>query len=164
MHAVQQQPLPTLDALANVGSDLTVLLGIAVGNELLAGSEEAGISQPELVVLLLFVNIVLSAAPSMLTSVRMQARLLKASVGKEQQATLELDGNSLLGFVGLVASVAKRITTQCLVQIVAQICVATQPTRTGRVLALLSTAVFFVFLSTTASFGRAGARIATTTS
>jgi hypothetical protein len=72
-------------------------------------------------------------------------------VGVGEPTRVATKNASLVEFVELLVSIARRIAMSLLVQLVAATAVARQPLRLSRILSLLSVAVFFLFLQSGAS-------------
>jgi hypothetical protein len=96
------------------------------------------------------------SAPSLLRVVeyvlgRTPPTNVAVGVGVGEPTRVATKNASLVEFVELLVSIARRIAMSLLVQLVAATAVARQPLRLSRILSLLSVAVFFLFLQSGAS-------------
>jgi len=168
--------MSSADALTALGSDLAFSVSYAIASELRLSAADSGVSDHNLIAAVLVFSIVLSALPA---SIHQGARLarrewpavrlrLARSAPSALQAIEYVVGRadpavaggptrvapknaSLVEFVELLVSIARRIAMSLLVQLVAATAVARQPLRLSRILSLLSVAVFFLFLQSGAS-------------
>ena len=65
---------------------------------------------------------------------------------------------SLIEFIGILASLVKRISASVSVQLLAATVVSKQPLRSVRITLLLGVVAYFLFLSESSSFGKRRAR------
>jgi hypothetical protein len=140
-------------ALGALGSDLAFSVSFGIANELLAAATEAGVSEDELVAVVLALSVVLAALPR---SVHIATRELQARElfgWKRPDAAQTVDAGGLAAFIGLLVDIAKRISVSIAVQLLAANVRAKQPLRAVRIVSLLSVAVFFLFLEATSSVG-----------
>ena len=143
------------ESLSNLGSDLSFTISFSISRELLSAAEDAGISQEELVAIVLGVGVVFTALPKTL-GVLWHEWWPPLPPGKEEEESR----GSLVEFIGILASLVKRISASVSVQLLAQTVVSKQPLRSVRVTLLLGVVAYFLFLSESSSFGkrRAGRR------
>ena len=142
-------------ALGALGSDLAFSVSFGIANELLAAATEAGVSEDELVAVVLAISVVLAALPR---SVKIATRELheRELFGlKKPDPEHVPDPGGLAAFTGLLVDIAKRISVSISVQLLAANVRAKQPLRAVRIVSLLSVAVFFLFLEATSSVGNA---------
>ena len=126
--------------LSDVASSAIFLVSLNVGNELVEATREAGWTATELVVILLTISTLLLGLPAVIGAVLLPH-------GEKPHA------RSLPAFLGELTAVAQRVAAASLVQAVTVLVRAEQPLRSLRVITLLSIAVFFVFLESTATSG-----------
>ena len=143
------------ESLSNLGSDLSFTISFSISRELLSAAEDAGISQEELVAIVLGVGVVFTALPKTL-GVLWREWWPPLPPGKEADESR----GSLVEFIGILASLVKRISASVSVQLLAATVVSKQPLRSVRVTLLLGVVAYFLFLSESSSFGkrRAGRR------
>lgn len=145
------------DALSALGGDLTFAISFAVANELLASAKDAQLGDAELIGVILLSSIFFSALPKALLLARAEALRIVArwKGGKPPKYTdVEVSNAGILAFIGIFLRIAQRISLSVCVQLLTASVQATQPLRAVRVLTLLGTAVFFLFLESTATIGR----------
>lgn len=151
------------DALSALGGDLTFAISWAVANELLGAAKDAQLGDAELVGVVLFSSICLSALPKALLMARVETmRALAIANGQEPPSykSITVSSSGLLAFMGIFLRIAQRISLSVCVQLLTANVQATQPLRAVRVLTMLGTAVFFLFLESTATLGRVEGRSA----
>jgi len=149
------------DALSALGGDLTFAISWAVANELLGAAKDAQLGDAELVGVVLFSSICLSALPRALLLARVEALRALAVVNGEtppSYSSIKVSSSGLLAFMGVFLRIAQRISLSVCVQLLTANVQATQPLRAVRVLTMLGTAVFFLFLESTATLGRVEGR------
>lgn len=149
------------DALSSLGGDLTFAISWAVANELLAAARDAQLGEAELVGVVLFASICLSALPRALLLARvetMRAIAIRSGAPPPSYASVEVSSSGLLAFMGIFLRISQRISLSVCVQLLTANVQANQPLRAVRVLTLLGTAVFFLFLESTATLGRVEGR------
>lgn len=149
------------DALSALGGDLTFAISWAVANELLGAAKDAQLGDAELVGVVLFSSICLSALPKALLMARVETmRALAIANGQEPPSykAITVSSSGLLAFMGIFLRIAQRISLSVCVQLLTANVQATQPLRAVRVLTMLGTAVFFLFLESTATLGRVEGR------
>jgi hypothetical protein len=138
----------TLDAL---GTDLAFTISFGIARELLDAATEAGISEDELVAVVLGLSVAFAALPRSISVLTLELRervgFLKAKEDAEKTAS------GLEAFLKLLVSIARRISVSITVQLLAANVRTKQPLRSVRVVSLLSVVVFFLFLSGTSSIG-----------
>lgn len=147
------------DALSALGGDLTLSIAFAVANELLDAARDAELSESELIGIVLSTSIVLSALPNLLWLARTEIVVLYATLKNPGRVPTRPDAkdievSGLLAFFALFVRVAQRISMSICVQLIAANVHVQQPLRAVRVITLLGVAVFFVFLQSTATFGK----------
>ena len=138
------------ESLSNLGSDLSFTISFSISRELLSAAEDAGISQEELVAIVLGVGVVFTALPKTL-GVLWREWWPPLPPGKEPE---EESRGSLVEFIGILASLVKRISASVSVQLLAATVVSKQPLRSVRVTLLLGVVAYFLFLSESSSFGK----------
>lgn len=172
--------MSSADALTSLGSDLAFSVSYAIASELRLAAADSGVSDHDLIAAVLVFSIVLSALPaSIRQGVHLARREWPAvrrrlaqhaptvlrgveyvfggpapagvGAGADKPMRVSTKSASLVEFVGLLISIARRIAMSLLVQLVAATAVARQPLRLSRILSLLSVAVFFLFLQSGAS-------------
>lgn len=149
------------DALSSLGGDLTFAISWAVANELLAAARDAQLGDAELVGVVLFSSICLSALPKALLMARVETTRAIAVFNKEPPpvySAVKISNSGLLAFMGIFLRISQRISLSVCVQLLTANVQATQPLRAVRVLTMIGTAVFFLFLESTATLGRVEAR------
>lgn len=139
-------------ALSAVSGDVVFILGMTMGNELLAGAAELDLSQSELVGILMLLNALFVALPTWLAA----ARKLGPSRPPESHSDRR---QGLAEFVALAGALGRRLTIATLSQVLAQTVSTGVPMRSVRVVTLCSTAVFWVFLGAVLATGRRDALI-----
>ena len=131
-------------ALGALGSDLAFSVSFAIANELLDAGQNAGISEDELVAVVLTLAVVFTALP----------RTVHAGIQQfAGKAKGDERSSGLWDFLQLLVGIAKRISISVSVQLLAANVRAKQPLRAVRVVSLLSVAIFFLFLEATSSIG-----------
>ena len=150
MHATPPGPGETVSALAG---DLTFVVGLSLGNEVLTAAREADLGQVELVAILLILTSLATATSGWVAVARLW--LFGPSPAGD-------DGRrGLLGFVNVFGGVLQRLLLSTTAQVMTQTVVAAVPLRSVRVLSLCSITTFWVFLSSTLTVGRRDALVAT---
>ena len=150
--------------LSSLGADLTFSVSWSVARELLDGASDSQLGEDELIAIVLGLSVVLTALPKALVSASREvpklwrwarnARPAPASAAPKGPA----EGSGLLAFLAVFVSIAQRISISLVVQLLAANVRTRQPLRSVRILTLLSVAVFFLFLESTATVGRVAAR------
>lgn len=151
------------DALSSLGGDLTFAISWAVANELLAAARDAQLGEAELVGVVLFSSICLSALPKALLLTRVEtSRAIAIYYNQDppSYASVKVSSSGLFAFLGVFLRISQRISLSVCVQLLTANVQATQPLRAVRVLTMLGTAVFFLFLESTATLGRVESRSA----
>ena len=149
------------DALSSLGGDLTFAISWAVANELLAAARDAQLGDAELVGIVLFSSICFSALPKALLMARVETMRAVAVASGEtppSYSSIKVSSSGLLAFLGIFLRISQRISLSVCVQLLTANVQATQPLRAVRVLSMLGTAVFFLFLESTATLGRVESR------
>lgn len=147
-------------ALSSLGSDLAFSVSYSIASELLSSADEAGLSEEELIGIVLTLAVVLGALPSSLAAVRDEAmwRLNPeaAKEAKRRRAAGESppSRSGLLEFFRLFFSMAQRIAVSICVQLVASNVRSRQPLRSVRIVSLLGVSIFFLFLESTSAVGQ----------
>jgi hypothetical protein len=152
--------------LSSLGADLTFSVSWSVARELLDGASDSQLGEDELIGIVLGVSVVLTALPKALGAAAAEIgrwwpfanarRSSRAAASEEPDVPAE--GSGLLAFLALFVSIAQRISISLVVQLLAANVRTRQPLRSVRILTLLSVAVFFLFLESTATVGRVAAR------
>ena len=154
----------TVSALSSLGSDLSVSVSFTIARELLEGAQEASISEDELVGIVLSVSIIFTAIENLIGS-RLRNNLEKAvakaekmqrqknvsesevvSAAKEEKKKL-LSQKSGLDFLQNLVSIARQVSFAIAIQLLAASARAKEPSRTVRILSLISLVIFFLFVS-----------------
>lgn len=149
------------DALSSLGGDLTFSVSWSVASELLDAAKEAQLGEAELIAIVLGLSIVLSALPTGVAFAHSEALKLWRAVARTHplgDARPAAPSSGIISFLGLFVSIFKRISVSIVVQLLSANVRAKQPLRLVRVLALLTVAVFFLFLEATATVGRVRVR------
>ena len=123
---------------------LGLSVSFAIANELLDAGQNAGISEDELVAVVLTLAVVFTALP------RTVHAGIQQFAGKPKG---DERSSGLWDFLQLLVGIAKRISISVSVQLLAANVRAKQPLRAVRVVSLLSVAIFFLFLEATSSIG-----------
>lgn len=148
--------------LSSLGADLTFSVSWSVARELLDGASESQLGEDELIGIVLGVSVVLTALPKVLMSLSAELprfwRWATNTPPPSDVATLPTEGSGLIAFIGVFVSIAQRISVSLVVQLLAANVRSQQPLRSVRILTLLSVAVFFLFLESTATVGRVAPR------
>ena len=148
--------------LSSLGADLTFSVSWSVAHELLDGASESQLGEDELIGIVLGVSVVLTALPKALMSLSAELpRFWRWATNKpppSDAATPPAEGSGLIAFIGVFVSIAQRISVSLVVQLLAANVRSQQPLRSVRILTLLSVAVFFLFLESTATVGRVAPR------
>ena len=127
------------------------MLPAAPPQELLDAAADAGISQEELVAIVLGVGVVFTALPKTL-GVLWKEPPNRRRRGKEEEE--EEERGSLVEFIGILASLVKRISASVSVQLLAATVVSKQPLRSVRITLLLGVVAYFLFLSESSRYGK----------
>lgn len=140
--------------LSSLGSDLTFSVSWSVARELLDGASESQLGEDELIGMVLGLSIVLTAFPKVLRLLTARSKGARRPDGSHQP-----EGRSgLIAFFSMFVDIAQRISISLVVQLLAANVRTRQPLRSVRILTLLSVAVFFLFLESTATVGRVAPR------
>ena len=154
----------TADTLSALGGDLTFSVSWSVASELLDAAREAQLGEAELIAIVLGLSVILSALPDGLRIARSEVARIWAPASKDSQnapSTAEQrsgESSGIAGFMGLFVNIFQRISVSIVVQLLAANVRSQQPRRIARVLSLLTVAVFFLFLESTAAVGRLRSR------
>lgn len=169
--------MSTPHALAALGGDMSFTVSYAVASELRTSAVEGGMADYELIVFVLLAAVVLAAIPSAARRVSQVTVLAwtharsdvehlpswlvrsldwltgaKAKAEDGETGRVESPSSySFLAFVELLVATGRRIAVALLVQLVAASAVVDQTVRIDRILALITVAVFFIFLQSGAS-------------
>ena len=127
------------------------MLLAASPQELLDAAADAGISQEELVAIVLGVGVVFTALPKTL-GVLWKELWPPPPPGKQEDE--EEERGSLVEFIGILASLVKRISASVSVQLLAATVVSKQPLRSVRITLLLGVVAYFLFLSESSRYGK----------
>lgn len=151
-------------ALGSLGADLAFSVSYSIASELLSSANEAGLSEEELIGIVLTLAVVLGALPSSLAAVRNEAlwrldpvaaKAAAAEAKRRREAGEAAPPRSgLLEFFRLFFSMAQRIAVSVCVQLVASNVRTRQPLRSVRIVSLLGVSIFFLFLESTSAVGR----------
>lgn len=149
-----------MSALSSLGSDLSVSVSFTIARELLEGADEASISDDELVGIVLSISIVLTAVENMIgariqhnldKSEEMQRRAItsqrKVSAAAEEELKRRVPPKSGLDFLQKLISIARQVSFSIAIQLLAAAARAKEPSRTVRILSLISLVIFFLFVS-----------------
>ena len=160
-------------ALAQIGAESSFTVSYAIAAELRRAAVASGVAVYELIATVLLIAVALAAMPHLIhrgyaTSKELWRRVRHSRplprfaeraldwVFDVSNATAKeaVDGphsRSFIAFLEVLVGTGRRIAVALLVQVVAATAVAEQSLRLDRVLALLSVAVFFIFLQSGAS-------------
>ena len=151
-------------ALGSLSADLSFSVSYSIASELLSSANEAGLSEEELIGIVLALAVVLGALPSSLVALRNEIRWLRdpdgARQAEEKAAKRRQEGEEppaltgLLEFFRLLFSMAQRIAVSICVQLVASNVRSREPLRIVRIVSLLGVSIFFLFLESTSAVGR----------
>ena len=150
--------------LSSLGADLTFSVSWSVARELLDGASDSQLGEDELIGIVLGLSVVLTALPTVIGAVVSEApRLWRWALSIKPAPPSAppkgpTEGSGLLAFLAVFVSIAQRISISLVVQLLAANVRTHQPLRSVRILTLLSVAVFFLFLESTATVGRVTAR------
>jgi len=145
------------DALSALGGDLTFAISWAVARELLDAAKDAQLGDAELIGVVLFSSICLSGIPQAMLLGRIETLRVLAVLKNEPMppySSNAVSSSGIFAFIGIFLRIAQRISLSVCVQLLTANVQATQPLRVVRVLTMLGTAVFFLFLESTATLGR----------
>jgi len=127
-----------------VGSDLAFSISFTIAADLRRTAEETGVSEYELVTLMLLLSLTFTTLPVLGEEIVRRTSFCNGSVASEHV-------HAFFGFIELLISIARRIALSLMIQLVANAAVAQPVARVARVLSLLSVATFFLFLQGSAS-------------
>ena len=150
--------------LSSLGADLTFSVSWSVARELLDGASDSQLGEDELIGIVLGLSVVLTALPKALVTASAEVPKLWRWARNAKPAPVSTpakgptEGSGLLAFLAVFVSIAQRISISLVVQLLAANVRTHQPLRSVRILTLLSVAVFFLFLESTATVGRVTAR------
>ena len=129
-----------------------------VGQELLASSREASITEDELVAMVLSASLVLGSIPRAYRHINNEL-VAQGWLAKPSPKPSTRTSATVTDFAVLMLDILRRVVLSLSVQLLAQNVRARQPERTVRVLSLLSVSVFFLFIDASSSIGmRSGNR------
>ena len=161
------------NALASIGSDLSVSVSFQVASELVDASREVQMQDAELIGIVLGLSIAFSALLSLLTSRRAEGKLAslrKAEARAREEAEAEPsvvgeeavdryvkqcvameekrfeEERSLTDFLILLVQISARISFSLTVQLLATSARSRQSSRVGRVLSLVGLSIFFTWI------------------
>lgn len=146
-------------ALAGLGSDLAFTISFAIARELLDGANEAGISQDELIAVVLALGIIFSALPKTASTVWREVASWSHPVpapGDEGKVAARRDPSGLAEFLKLLVDMGKRISVSVCVQLLASNVRSKQPLRSVRIVLLFGVVMYFLFLD---AMGNVGMRV-----
>ena len=149
----------TATALGALGSDLAFSVSFGIARELLDAATEAGISEDELVAVVLALSVAFAALPRSINVLFRELREREVSlfwglvVFTKPDPKHKTEPSGLGAFMKLLIDIAKRISVSISVQLLAANVRTLQPLRAVRIVSLLSVAVFFLFLEATSSIG-----------
>ena len=167
------------EALTTLGSEITFSVAFAIARELRDEAIASNISDVELIAIMTLLTIALNRVPSVTEEVWTRAlelfsRFLKyqpwlekvmsnanshehGSTKRSDAAHAKYGTTKTIGsFFRLFLDIAKRISANLLVQLVANAIVARETQRSARIVSLLTITIFFVFLQSGAMFTVAG--------
>ena len=136
--------------LSSLGGDLALVIGLSIGRELLAASAEAQLTQVELVITLLVCNALLLKLPTWLALLRLWAGSPRGGGGGGAGGP----DKGLIDFVDALLMLTRRLLLAALSQVLADTVSNAIPLRSVRVVSLLTTATFFVFMSSVLSVAK----------
>jgi hypothetical protein len=117
------------DVLSALASDVTIAIGLSVGNVLTEGLMDDDYTSTELVAVLLILNVITAAAAT--------------AIGRRSKH------DSIGGFLSVFFELCHRLSRMTLASVVSGVVVKHQPLRAVRILELLSVAFFFVYVGAT---------------
>tara|TARA_B110000444_G_scaffold258150_2_gene298277 strand:+ start:190 stop:621 length:432 start_codon:yes stop_codon:yes gene_type:complete len=134
--------------LGALGSDLAFSVSFGISAELLQAARQAGTSEGELTSIVLLCSVLLSALPSSLATI----------LGRKSANTEAKSPSRLFEFAWVVLTLVQRILISVSVQLLASGVQSRSSLRGVRILSLVSVALFFLFLESSALVGRQGAK------
>ncbi|MBE34553.1 MAG: hypothetical protein CMI16_03175 [Opitutaceae bacterium] len=139
------------NALGALGSDLAFSVSFGIARELLDAANDAGISEDELVAVVIALSVVFAALPKSVKMLR--GELKERKLLGFSKSNSEESASGLSAFFALLVDIAKRISVSISVQLLASNVRQRQTLRAVRIVSLLSISVFFLFLEATSSVG-----------
>jgi len=156
--AVRPLPTPACSEPTPACSEPTHAPVAQVGQELLASSREASITEDELVAMVLSASLVLGSIPRAYRHINNEL-VAQGWLAKPSPKPSTRTSATVTDFAVLMLDILRRVVLSLSVQLLAQNVRARQPERTVRVLSLLSVSVFFLFIDASSSIGmRSGNR------
>jgi len=146
--------MTTAGALGSLGSDLAFSVSFGIATELLDATNEAHLSEEELISIVLALSVVLAAIPSSFRAVRRELEKVRNTEKGTGGAAAESSPSGLLEFVTLLVRMAQRISISICVQLLAANVRSRQPLRAVRIVSLLAVSIFFLFLESTSGVGQ----------
>lgn len=164
-------------ALSSLGADLAFSVSYNIASELLESAHEAGLSEEELIGIVLALSVVLGALPSSLKALRTAVRTRLGSGAGVAPAPAAADvirlapdvsiadtapvpgldigpTSGVFEFFALFLRMAQRISVSICVQLVASNVRTREPLRAVRIVSLLGVSIFFMFLESTSHVGQ----------
>ena len=135
--------------------DRSFTISFSISRELLDAAKDAGVSQEELVAIVLGVGVVFTAFPRTLSLAYKTMLVVRGSEKGEDKGADDDggEGGSFWQFITILASLIKRISASVAVQLLAQTVVTKQPLRSVRITLLLGVVAYFLFLSESSRYG-----------
>ena len=134
-----------------LSSDLAFSVSFSIARELLDAASENGISEDELVSVVLILGAIAAALPQsiqlLITELRTRGML------KKRDGTTDKNMQGFLSFAQLLVNIVHRICASTSVQVLAANATAKGSLRSVRIASLLGVTVFFLFLSASSTFG-----------
>lgn len=130
-------------SLGSLSSDVTVTLALSTGAELLAWGRDLSLSSEVLLGIVMVLNVLLGALPALYIHFLEEARR-RGWLSPEEKPS---EDGTVTDFVQQLLDIALRVGTATSVQILALTVLSSDVSRATRVVSLLSSTVFFLFLS-----------------
>lgn len=138
-------------ALSALSSDLAFSVSFSIARELLDAASENGISEDELVSVVLILGVIAAALPQSIQL--LIAELRTRGVLKKRDGPSDKNVQGFLSFAELLVNIVHRICVSTSVQVLAANATAKGSLRSVRIASLLGVTVFFLFLSASSTFG-----------
>ena len=146
----------TATTLGALGSDLAFSVSFGIARELLDAAKESGVSEDELVAVVIALSVAFSALPRCFLRLfrEIRERRARASiVPSNPDAKHKSEPSGFGAFMKLLIDIAQKISVSISVQLLAANVRTLQPLRAVRVVSLLTVAIFFLFLEATSTIG-----------
>ena len=144
------------DTLSALGSDVTFAISFSVARELLDAARESQISEEVLVAVVLISSMCVAAIPKALLLLQTQFRRTMRINGWTSQGEPKEESSNLFEFAGIFVDLSRRISISTTIQLLSSAAVSNNSNRVVRIVSLLASATFFLFLGTTATTSARG--------